>query len=128
MKLKRKKRERRHFPFLSGAPKLLEPALPAPYVRLFRRACEANFIFMDDDARPHRVQLMDEYLQLEDIQWLEWPAMFPDLNPIENAWDVLGRSFEASRAASVSSRVSCSILSAIATGVDKDHGKRYETP
>ncbi|GFW54033.1 transposable element Tc1 transposase [Trichonephila clavipes] len=40
----------------------------APYARLFCRAYGPNFIFMDDNARP---QLMEEYLQSEDIERLE---------------------------------------------------------
>ncbi|GFW92051.1 transposable element Tc1 transposase [Trichonephila clavipes] len=56
----------------------------APYARLSHGAYKPNFIFMDDNARPHRTQLEDEYLHLVDIQSLKWPAMFPDLNTIEH--------------------------------------------
>lgn len=62
-----------------------------PHVRLFRGAVGPEFIFMDDNARPHRSQLVDEFLQEEDIQRMEWPARSPDMNPIEHAWDALGR-------------------------------------
>ena len=33
-----------------------------PYVRLFHGAYEPNFIFMDDNVRPHKAELVDEYL------------------------------------------------------------------
>ncbi|KAJ4435227.1 hypothetical protein ANN_23805 [Periplaneta americana] len=46
---------------------------------------------MDDNARPHRANLVDEYLEGEDIQRMDWPAMSSDLNPIEHAWYALGR-------------------------------------
>ncbi|GFT13369.1 transposable element Tcb1 transposase [Trichonephila clavipes] len=37
------------------------------HVRLFRGAMDAEFLFMDDNARPHRANIVDEYLQSEDI-------------------------------------------------------------
>ncbi|GFT95994.1 transposable element Tcb1 transposase [Trichonephila clavipes] len=36
-------------------------------VRLFRGAMGAEFLFMDDNARPHRANSVDECLQSEDI-------------------------------------------------------------
>ncbi|GFS85961.1 transposable element Tc3 transposase [Trichonephila clavipes] len=63
-----------------------------PYVRLFRGAYGRDFLFMDDNARPHRANLVDEFLESEDIKRIPWPANSPDLNPIENLWDYLGRA------------------------------------
>ncbi|GFT93767.1 hypothetical protein TNCV_2111581 [Trichonephila clavipes] len=37
---------------------------------------------MDDNARPHRANLVDEFLESEDIKRIPWPANSPDLNPI----------------------------------------------
>ncbi|GFT70244.1 DDE_3 domain-containing protein [Trichonephila clavipes] len=47
---------------------------------------------MDDNARPHRAVLVDEFLQSEDIRRMDWPAMSPDLNPIKHVWHALGRA------------------------------------
>ncbi|GBM77079.1 Acetylcholinesterase-1 [Araneus ventricosus] len=65
------------------------------HVRLFRGAMGAEFLFMDDNARPHRANIVDECLQSEDITRMDWPAYSPDLNPIEYVWDMLGRRIAA---------------------------------
>ncbi|GFV45859.1 transposable element Tc1 transposase [Trichonephila clavipes] len=65
------------------------------HARLFRGAMSAEFLFMDDNARPHRTNIVDEYLQSEDITHMDWPAYSPDLNPTEHVWDMLGRRIAA---------------------------------
>ncbi|KFM69641.1 Transposable element Tcb1 transposase, partial [Stegodyphus mimosarum] len=65
------------------------------HVRLFRGAMGAQFVFMDDNARPHRANIVSECLQSEDITRMDWPAFSPDSNPVEHVWDMLGRRVTA---------------------------------
>ncbi|GFW44208.1 transposable element Tcb1 transposase [Trichonephila clavipes] len=44
------------------------------HVRLFRGAMGVEFLFMDNNARPHRANIVDECLQSEDITRMDWPA------------------------------------------------------
>ena len=48
-------------------------------------------MFMDDNARPHRARIVQYFLQQEAVQTIPWPAMSPDMNPIEHVWDFIGR-------------------------------------
>ncbi|GFX95946.1 transposable element Tcb2 transposase [Trichonephila clavipes] len=65
------------------------------HVRLFRGAMGVEFLFMDDNARPHRANIVDKCFQSEDITRMDCPAYSPDLNPIEHVWDMLGRRIAA---------------------------------
>ncbi|GFV29489.1 transposable element Tcb2 transposase [Trichonephila clavipes] len=46
---------------------------------------------MDDNCRPPRANLVEDFLFEEGIVRIEWSACSPDMNPIEHVWDALGR-------------------------------------
>lgn len=48
-------------------------------------------MFQDDNARPHRARVVRDFIETEAIDTLPWPAMSPDMNPIEHVWDFIGR-------------------------------------
>jgi len=64
-------------------------------VRPYAGATGPDFILMDDNARPHRVRVVEQYLQAETIDRMDWPARSPDISPIEHAWDLLQAAVSA---------------------------------
>ncbi|GFV33594.1 transposable element Tcb2 transposase [Trichonephila clavipes] len=62
-----------------------------PIVVLYAGAIGDDFILMDDNGRPHRAKLVEDFLFEEGIVRMEWPACSPDMNQIEHVWDALRR-------------------------------------
>ncbi|GFT97522.1 DDE_3 domain-containing protein [Trichonephila clavipes] len=73
--------------------------LEQQHVRLFRGAMGSEFLFMDDNARPHHESIVGECLQSEDIIRMDWPEYSPDLNRIEHVWDMLSQRIAAHHSA-----------------------------
>ena len=45
--------------------------------------------FLLDGAPCHRSRLVTNWLQDKGIRTIDWPGNSPDLNPIENAWNIM---------------------------------------
>ncbi|GBN91791.1 Transposable element Tc3 transposase [Araneus ventricosus] len=50
-----------------------------------------NWEYQYDNASIHTSNAMKYYLNSKNVTVLEWPPMSPDLNPIENVWDIMCR-------------------------------------
>ena len=65
------------------------------YVRPYAGAIGADFILMEDNARPYRAHVTNQYLEDATIVRMDWPARSLDMNPIEHAWDMLQKAISA---------------------------------
>ena len=52
-------------------------------------------ILMHDNARPHVARICRQFLKRNNVNVLPWPAVSPDMNPIEHILDYLGRKVRA---------------------------------
>ena len=52
-------------------------------------------ILMHDNARPHVARICLQFLNRNNVNVLPWPAVSPDMNPIEHIWDYLGIKIRA---------------------------------
>lgn len=59
------------------------------HVRPYAGAIGDAFLLTDDNARPYRARVVQQYLEDETIERLDWPARSTDLNPIEHVWNML---------------------------------------
>lgn len=54
------------------------------FVHLFMGVVGLDFPLIDDNVRPHRAHLVDDFLEIKDIHLIDWTARSPDFNLIEH--------------------------------------------
>lgn len=57
----------------------------------FEELAGENFIFQQDNAAIHVSKKSKQWFASKDIELLNWPALSPDMNPIENLWGIMAR-------------------------------------
>ena len=50
-----------------------------------------SFLLKQDNARPHTARLLENFLEAEIVQSMEWISCSPELNWIKHVWDTLVR-------------------------------------
>lgn len=66
--------------------KIIESVLPM-FIHDTFGGVDKDYLFMQDNAPPHRSNFAKKWITENSIKVLEWPPTSPDFNPIENLWD-----------------------------------------
>jgi hypothetical protein len=76
-----------------NAARYIAQVLQPHVVPFFQR--HQNFLFQQDNARPHTAHVTQAFLRQNNINLLPQPAKSPDLNPFKHFWDALQRRLNA---------------------------------
>lgn len=66
-----------------------------PVVIPFLQQHGPGMILQQDNARPHTARVVRTFLDDQEVSLLQWPAVSPDLSPIEHVWDEMERRVRA---------------------------------
>ena len=73
----------------------------------FKAAYPSVMAFQHDNARCHSSRFTKDFLRTHNIVTLPWPALSPDLNPIEHQWDAMKRRIRVLNPQNIDELVDC---------------------
>ena len=88
-------RLRQRFQQTGGVSDRRRPGRPRVTLTHLRRRRHGPAILMHDNARPHVARICRQFLNRNNVNVLPWPAVSPDMNPIEHIWAYLCRKVRA---------------------------------
>lgn len=60
-------------------------------MRLLSDTLGLDFMFLDDNAKQYRPEIVDDFTEEENNHHMNWQSRSPDRNPIEQFWDGLAK-------------------------------------
>lgn len=60
-----------------------------PQLEIARSDFGLDMTFMQDNAPCHKAKLVRDFLEENEVPTLDWPPQSPDMNPIENIWNIV---------------------------------------
>ena len=72
----------------------IEQVLEKHVVPLFAETRNGCNVYMHDNAPPHRANITRQYLINKNVVTMDWPAVNPDMNPVENLWSEMKRQLK----------------------------------
>ena len=64
------------------------------FIPYANRLYPEGWILEQDGATPHTARKTMEFFEEKNLQFLQWPPNSPDVNPIENVWEILKNAVE----------------------------------
>lgn len=70
---------------------------PSDPLSSYARAEGPEFLLGQNNAWHHGERECRQFLDDEDIDAIDWPSRFPDLNPSKDLWDIMYQAYDVTK-------------------------------